>query len=106
MDMPPTVTAYFDADRRNDVEAFSETFLEDAVVEDEGARHRGIAAIRQWWAAVKTATNYVADPVEATRDGDKALVRANVSGQFPGSPVTLTFAFTTKNDKIARLEIK
>ncbi|APG87472.1 hypothetical protein SF83666_b48900 (plasmid) [Sinorhizobium fredii CCBAU 83666] len=55
---------------------------------------------------MKTATNYVADPVEATRDGDKALVRANVSGQFPGSPVTLTFAFTTKNDKIARLEIK
>jgi ketosteroid isomerase-like protein len=106
MDMPAVVTAYFDADRRNDADALSKTFSHDAVVEDEGSRHQGLAAICGWWAAVKNATHYVAEPVEATLNGNKALVRAKVSGEFPGSPVTLAYAFTLKNDKIARLEIQ
>ncbi len=32
-------------------------------------------------------------------------VRAKVTGQFPGSPITLTFAFRMKDDRIAALEI-
>jgi hypothetical protein len=43
--------------------------------------------------------------LECTVDGDKALLRAKVSGQFPGSPVMLTHAFTIKDDRIVRLEI-
>ena len=48
----------------------------------------------------------VREPLDATVDGNKSFVRAKVSGQFPGSPVTLSYAFTIKNDKIARLEIR
>ena len=32
-------------------------------------------------------------------------VRAKVTGQFPGSPVTLTFAFRLKGDQITTLDI-
>ena len=106
MDMPPIVDMYFDADSRNDADALLQTLAVDAVVEDENARHQGAVAIREWWLAAKKATQYLADPLESTVDGGKALVRARVSGQFPGSPVMLTHAFTIKDDRIVRLEIR
>lgn len=106
MDMPSIVTMYFDADRRHDVDALLKTLAVDAVVEDENARHQGAAAIREWWLAAKEATEYVAEPLESNVDGDTIRVRARVSGQFPGSPVMLTHAFTIQNDGIARLEIR
>jgi hypothetical protein len=106
VDMPSIVNMYFDADSRNDADALLKTLAVEAVVEDEDARHQGIAAIRDWWLAAKKATQYRAEPVESTVDGDKALVRARVSGQFPGSPVFLTHAFTINDDRIVRLEIR
>ncbi|MFT2215281.1 nuclear transport factor 2 family protein [Rhizobium giardinii] len=106
MDMPSIVNMYFDADSRNDADALLKTLAIEGVVEDENARHQGIVAIREWWLAAKKATQYRVEPVESTVDGDKALVRARVSGQFPGSPVMLTHAFTIKDDRIVRLEIR
>ncbi|CDZ63561.1 nuclear transport factor 2 family protein [Neorhizobium galegae] len=106
MDMPSIVNMYFDADSRNDADTLLKTLGADAVVEDENARHQGIVAVREWWVAAKKATQYRAEPVESTVDGDKTLVRARVSGQFPGSPVMLTHAFTIKDDRIVRLEIR
>lgn len=106
MDMPGIVNIYFEADSRNDVDALSKTFALEAIVEDEGVRHQGVAAIAQWWLAAKKTAEYVAEPLESTVEGDKALVRARVSGQFPGSPVMLTYAFTINDDRIVRLEIK
>lgn len=106
MNMPGIVNMYFEADRRNDADALLATFAVEAVVEDEGARHQGVAAIREWWVAAKKAAQYVAEPMEATVEGDRALVRAKVSGQFPGSPVMLTHAFTIKDDRIVGLEIR
>lgn len=106
MDMPDIVKTYFDADHRNDADAFSKAFSLDAVVEDEGTCHRGGVAIREWWVAAKKAAQYIAEPLESAVDGDKAYVRARVSGQFPGSPVTLAYAFTIRDGRIVKLEIK
>ena len=106
MDMPGTVKRFFHADSRNDADALSQAFAPDAVVEDEGARHHGVAAIRGWWVAAKTAAQYVVEPLESVVEADTASVRAKVSGQFPGSPVMLTYAFTVTDDRIARLEIR
>lgn len=105
MDIPDIVKRYFDADSRSDADALLKTLAVDAVVEDERARHQGAVAILQWWMAAKKATHYIAEPLESTVDGDKAFVRASVSGQFPGSPVMLTHAFTIRDDRIVRLEI-
>ncbi|MCH4547674.1 MULTISPECIES: nuclear transport factor 2 family protein [Rhizobium] len=106
MDMPGIINTYFEADRRNDANALLDTFAVEAVVEDERARHQGVAAIREWWVAAKKSAQYVAEPLECTVDGDKALIRAKVSGQFPGSPVTLAYEFAIKDGKIVRLEIQ
>ncbi|MBA4204654.1 MAG: ketosteroid isomerase [Polymorphum sp.] len=105
MEMPLIVKAFFDADSRNDADALSGAFAADAVVQDEGARHQGTAAIRSWWSAAKAASQFVAEPLEATSGDGKALVRARVSGQFPGSPLILSYAFTLRDGEIAALEI-
>ena len=51
------------------------------------------------------ATRAVAFPRQAARDGMGERVTAEVSGAFPGSPVTLSFRFRLVGDRIARLEI-
>jgi ketosteroid isomerase-like protein len=106
MDMPEIVTQFFEADGRNDVDALLGTFANDAVVEDEHARHEGKDAIRRWWIAAKNASQYVAEPLDAKGDDDTVHVRARISGTFPGSPITLTHNFTLEDGKIVRLEIR
>ncbi|MBY3081059.1 nuclear transport factor 2 family protein [Rhizobium laguerreae] len=105
MNMPNIVRVYFDADGRNDADTLTAAFCEQGVVVDEGTRHEGRDAIRSWWVAAKQKCQYVTDPIEAAGDDSSIWVRARVSGQFPGSPVTLDYAFTTENGKINQLEI-
>jgi ketosteroid isomerase-like protein len=106
MNMPDVVKAFFEADRRNDPDSVAKTFTVDAVVVDEGGFHQGGAAIRDWWVEAKRKTQYVAEPLDATVNGNRSFVRAKVSGQFPGSPVTLSYTFAITTDKIAKVEIR
>lgn len=101
MNLHPSIRAYFDADSATPLDAFAT----DAVVEDEGHRHVGHAAIDAWWRDAQAKYQAVAEPLEvAVMDGAHA-VRARVTGQFPGSPITLTFAFRMKDERIATLRI-
>jgi hypothetical protein len=101
MKLHPAIRAYFDAD----VAAPLAAFAADAIVADEGHRHVGQAAIDTWWRDVNAKYQAVAEPLEVNAQGDAHQVRAKVTGQFPGSPITLTFAFRLKDDRIAALEI-
>ena len=47
LNLPEPIAAYFDADKRGDADAVARCFTKDAVVEDEGHRHSGRAAIRE-----------------------------------------------------------
>lgn len=105
MNMPDAVRRYFEAGQSNDVDAAIATFRDDAVVRDEGGSHAGPAAIRAWWVAARDKYEHRADPVEADGTQDNVVVRAEVSGRFPGSPVLLSFAFTLTDDRIQTLEI-
>jgi len=46
------------------------------------------------------------EPVAASARGGKIVVSTKLTGNFPGSPVTLDFVFTLEGGKIAALEIK
>jgi ketosteroid isomerase-like protein len=105
MAMPLSVKAFFDAGQRADPGALAAAFLDDAIVRDEGARHEGLTAIREWWTAAKRKYRHTALPIEMTGMGDVVSVCAVVTGSFPGSPATLTFNFTLRDRKIAALEI-
>ena len=105
MNLPSPIQAYFDADRRSDAEALIEAFTPDAVVVDEGQSHAGRQAIGAWWRETKAKYQAVIEPLGPGAQSEATTVRAKVSGNFPGSPVTLTFAFRLESGRIASLEI-
>ena len=105
MNLPSPIQAYFDADERNDGETLIHVFASDAVVNDEGRSYAGRQAIEAWWRAVKAKYHHVIEPLEKAEGDDVTKVRAKVTGDFPGSPATLTFAFRLKGGRITQLEI-
>jgi len=104
LDLPQPIAAYFAADK-GDIEAFSQCFTDNAVVQDEGETHGGRSAIRQWKANTSTKYQYTSEPfVCEPIDGD-IVVTSRLTGNFPGSPVNLRFHFRLDGDKIASLKI-
>lgn len=105
MTLPIPIQTYFAAHAPQDSAALAAAFAPDAIVQDEGAVHHGPDAIIAWWQAAKAKYRHRAEPLDMTAAGDKLLVRARVSGDFPGSPAVLTFAFGLTGDRIQDLRI-
>ena len=106
MQLPTPIRAYFHADQDPAGAAPIRAFAPDAVVRDEGETHVGREAIAAWWGAAKAAFRHASEPLDASGDGDRVVVRAEVTGRFPGSPAVLAFAFQLRNGEIAALEIR
>ncbi|NUB45573.1 nuclear transport factor 2 family protein [Fertoebacter nigrum] len=105
MTLPAPIQTYFTAQAPQDGAALAAAFAPDAVVLDEGATHNGPQAIRLWWLAAKAKYRHSAEPLDLTETGGKTVVRARVSGEFPGSPAVLTFTFGLADDRIRDLRI-
>ena len=105
MKLPSPIRTYFDADGKPDGAAPIGAFAADAIVEDEGKTYRGHEAIAAWWRAAKAKTEHTAEPFDIADKNGATEVRAKVSGNFPGSPADLTFAFRLKDDAIVGLRI-
>ncbi|SDP38103.1 SnoaL-like domain-containing protein [Filomicrobium insigne] len=105
MHLPPAIQAYFDADKAHDGESLIQAFAPDAVVRDEGQLYAGHQAIVAWWRHAKAKYQHTAEPIDMDRKSDVTEVRARVTGQFPGSPATLKFAFRIEGDRVVDLEI-
>jgi ketosteroid isomerase-like protein len=103
--MPKVLADYFTATNAHDVAAMIAAFAEDATVHDEGRDHAGVAAIRAWMKETIEKYDYKVEPVESSRSGSRAIVLVSLHGTFPGSPITLQYAFTLAGQKISHLEI-
>ena len=104
-DLPPPLHGYFEASSRYDPDALASLFADGATVRDEGEEMIGAAAIRAW--AEKTFRKYrmTLTPVAVEQRQGAMLVRVDVAGSFPGSPIRLGFRFEIAAGKIAALEI-
>ena len=103
--LPTPVGLYVEIENSGDIEALSECFAYNATVRDEGHTYEGLAAIKEWKADTKKKYNHTVAPLEvADRDG-KTVLKAKLTGTFPGSPVTLEFSFVLEDGKIVSLEI-
>ena len=103
--VPGPVATYLAADKSKDPEMLGQCFGEDAVVRDEGREHRGVAAIKAWKREAQAKYRYVLEPLDATTSGPDPVVRARVTGDFPGSPVVLALHFALAGDRIRSLEV-
>jgi len=103
--VPGAVATYLAAEKAKDTEQLGECFREDATVRDEGREHRGIAAIKAWHREANAKFRYVVEPLKASVGGPAVVVRARLTGDFPGSPVEMRFNFTVSEDRIVSLEV-
>ncbi len=106
LNLPKPLETYFEAANAQDREAFISCFADDAFVRDEGKGHKGHDAIAKWNANAiqKYNCSYKVLSCEPTADG--ALVTANVSGTFPGSPIELTYSFIIEDNLIKEMGIE
>lgn len=105
MNLPPPIHTYFTAKAPQDAAALAAAFCPDAVVQDEGETHHGPEAIRRWWLAAWAKYRHRAEPLDLAVAAGGAVVRARVSGDFPGSPAVLQFTFGLAGDRITTLRI-
>lgn len=105
MPLPPPVQNYFDGNARLDADAMLAPFAADAVVSDERQTHRGREAIALWIKQASLAVNAVATPRTHLHHDGIDVITADVAGNFPGSPITLTFRFRVSDSAIAELHI-
>jgi len=103
--LPQPVERYLAAEKAKDVDALAECFADNALVHDEAHDHRGREAIRKWKHEADTKYQFVVEPLDASVRENIVMVRARLTGNFPGSPVELDHKFTLANNKIASLEI-
>jgi len=99
--LPPAIDLYVKAENSGQVQALSECFAPNATVRDEGRTYKGLPAIKEWKAETKKKYNHTVTPLEIVG----TVLKAKLSGSFPGSPVTLAFRFVLEGGKIASLEI-
>jgi ketosteroid isomerase-like protein len=104
LSLPKPIADYFAADA-TDGATVARCFTADAVVIDEKQAHRGREAITRWKTEASAKYDYVSEPIAIDEQGDKIVVTAHLTGNFPGSPVDLHYAFTLTGSEIARLEI-
>ena len=103
--LPEPIATYIEGANHRDIDVVVACFKDDAVVRDEGRERRGIAAIRAWAEEVSEKYRPTARVIDIAETAGKTIVTGRVSGNFPGSPVELHYAFILDGDKIARLEI-
>ena len=106
LEVPGPVAAYLAAEKAKDADMLALCFADDALVHDEGRDHRGLDAIRAWKREADAKYQYVMEPLDAAVGEKTVRLRARLTGNFPGSPIELTYTFTLANDKIASLEIR
>lgn len=106
LQLPTAVAAYFAADQHSNPDAVARCFAADGVVVDEGAMHVGPAAIAAWKAKASALYRYHCEPLHlATTPEQRHVVTGRLTGDFPGSPIELRYAFTVDGNVLARLEI-
>ncbi len=105
-ELPPAIAAYFDAAPDAAAVALGEVFTTDAHVHDESHDYEGIDAIRAWRIDTDAKTPFSARPLELVDPDGTLVVLVEVTGTFPGSPITLTHTFTLVDGRISSLDIR
>lgn len=105
VNLPQVVDGYIRASNAHDVKSILACFSDDAVVRDEGETLRGKQAIGGWIAKTIEKYKFKFKPVSAQDRDGKTVVAVEVSGTFPGSPITLEYHFTISSDRIQSLTI-
>lgn len=105
MNLPKVVSELVKAQNEFDSTAYVNCFTETAVVHDEGKVHTGRIEIKQWIAASNEKYKSTMNPLDFQQKGTSGVLVTEVSGTFPGSPITLKFHFEIVGELIQSLKV-
>lgn len=105
MNLPKVIDDLVAAQNNFDSAAYANCFSETAVVLDEGKTHKGRKEIEQWIADANERYKAVMKPVGFEKAERESLLKAEVSGTFPGSPIVMTYHLQIAGELIESLKI-
>ena len=103
--LPSIIQKYIDASNAHDVQSILACFAADAIVRDENEARRGKREIERWLTTTIEKYNFQFTPLSSQERDNETLVSVEVSGTFPGSPISLDYHFAIVSGKIASLTI-
>lgn len=105
MNLPKVITDLVKAQDDFDSVAYANCFSDTAIVFDEGKTHNGRKEIERWIADSNEHYKSVMKPVSYEENGTESILKAEVSGTFPGSPIVLKFHFDIVGGQIQHLKV-
>src|SRR4051794_15427367 len=103
--LPRLIQNYIDASNAHEVQSILPCFADDATVRDENTTHRGKIDIERWLKTTIEKYKFQFKTLNAEARHNETVVAVQISGTFPGSPITLDYHFALSNNKIASLII-
>jgi hypothetical protein len=104
--LPKPIELFMSSENAHDTDALTACFAADATVRDEGRTRKGLKDIAAWRRETTRKYQHTVTPVAVAEREGKTVVSTELTGNFPGSPVTLDFIFQLEDDRIASLEIQ
>ena len=108
-ELPDAVEAYVRASNAADLGALLDTFVDDALVNDQLCDYWGKEAIAEWAASELITQRLTMSVTKVVNHYDNAILTANVTGDFDmrglPDPLVLGFYFSISGDRIVQLII-
>lgn len=101
--LPEPIAAYFAAE--HNPEALARYFTPQAVMKDDGHTYTGVETIKAFMAEASAKYCATSIPFALERGEGVQIVHAKVTGNFPGSPINLSYRFRLERGLISLLEI-
>ncbi|GAB3793793.1 nuclear transport factor 2 family protein [Spirosoma humi] len=105
MNLPKILADLVIAQNNFDSAAYSTCFSETAVVFDEGKTHNGRKEIAHWIADANERYKATMQPVSFEEKETESILKAETSGNFPGSPIVLSYHLEIADELIQSLRI-
>lgn len=105
MELPKVLVDLVGAQESYDSVAYANCFSETAVVYDEGKMHKGRKEIEKWISNANKNYKSIMKPISFEKSEDESILKAEVSGNFPGSPIVLSYRLNIVGDQIQFLKI-
>jgi hypothetical protein len=103
--LPQIVKRFLAAANRWDDARAAACFTPQATIHDEDRAYEGREAIQTWVAEMSLRYRPTFTPLQSFASEDVVRAQIAVSGQFPGSPVTLDYEVRVRHGKISALII-
>lgn len=103
MNLPKVIAKLTEAQNNFESAAYANCFTETAVVFDEDKTHNGRKEIENWIDKANKEYQATMKPLEyAVKE---AILKVEVSGNFPGSPIVLNYHLQITDELIQSLKI-